>query len=87
MWNLNTKGIPLNAVVFINGGTVQLSVPQMAEFTATSPEYQLICTKVLAVREDSSRDALALGTVSQPHKGPFVLVHMTVNTAVVVSWA
>lgn len=47
----------------------KLSVPQVAEFTATGPEHQLSSHRCLSCEEDSKR-CFALVTASWPHKGP-----------------
>lgn len=53
----------------------KLSVPQVAEFTATSPEHQLSSHRGLSCEEDSNRDVFALVTASRPHKGPLCRAH------------
>lgn len=85
MWKLKTKGIPLNAVVFVNGCTAQFCRWQDSQPPA--PVSAELHTAVSAVRDDSGGDILASVTASRPHKGPPVPTYMTVNTDVLVTWA
>lgn len=85
MWKLKTKGIPLNAVVFKNRCTALSSAD--SRIHSHQPWISAEHTEVSAVKEDSSRYVLALVTASQPHKRPFVSMHMTVNTDIVIRWA
>lgn len=85
MWKLKTKGIPLNAVVFVNG-CMALSSTDGRIHSHQPQESAELRTAVSAVR-NTRGDALASVTAAWPQKGPLVPAYMTVNTDMPVRWA
>ena len=73
-----TKGIPLNAVVFISGCTALGRAD--GRIHSHQPGASAECTRVSAARAASGGDAPALVTASRPHKGPLVPENRTVST-------